>query len=319
MTVNEQPKKVLSNTLALSSSGLAVTSVMAGYFLQTQWGMESYWALLHTITHRGLLLSGALMLLAIVLKRTAHHISIRQSLILRLTSYVILAMSVAFVASSALEIRSKLHIESLPVESRYKFSTDGVSANAQIWSKHLAEFVAKPNIHALEIGSYEGRSALWFLAKILTDDASTITCIDIFDEDFESTFDHNVEASGQGHKVKKLKGDSKSILRTLNGKFDFVYIDGSHVAKDVLVDAVLVWDILKPGGVIIFDDYGLRRSPADNQSPALVPRPAIDAFLNVFRHYIDVLHRDYQVIVKKKTRPDFDSKSILDILRSIPF
>jgi hypothetical protein len=87
MTVNEQPKKVLSNTLALSSSGLAVTSVMAGYFLQTQWGMESYWALLHTITHRGLLLSGALMLLAIVLKRTAHHISIRQSLILRLTSH----------------------------------------------------------------------------------------------------------------------------------------------------------------------------------------------------------------------------------------
>ena len=41
MTVNEQQKKVLSNTLALSSSGLAVTSVMAGYFLQTQWGMES--------------------------------------------------------------------------------------------------------------------------------------------------------------------------------------------------------------------------------------------------------------------------------------
>ncbi len=318
MTVNEQQKKVLSNTLALSSSGLAVTSVMAGYFLQTQWGMESYWALLHTITHRGLLLSGALMLLAIVLKRTAHHISIRQSLILRLTSYVILAMSVAFVASSALEIRSKLHIESLPVESRYKFSTDGVSANAQIWSKHLAEFVGKPNIHALEIGSYEGRSALWFLAKVLTDDASTITCLDLFEEDFDSTFDHNVKASGKGHKLIKLKGDSKFVLRTLNDKFDFVYIDGSHVAKDVLVDAVLVWDNLKPGGIIIFDDYGLRRSPAENQSPALVPRPAIDAFLNVFRHYIDVLHQDYQVIVKKKTKPDFDSMSVLDILRSIP-
>lgn len=319
MTVNEQQMKALSNTLALSASGLAVTSVTAAYFLQTQWGMESLWAFLHTRTHRALLLSGALMLLAIMLKRTAHRISVRQSLLLRLTSYAVLAMSVAFVASSALEIRAKLDMEPLPVEARYKFSTDGVSANAQIWSKHLAEFVAKPNIHALEIGSYEGRSALWFLAKILRDDASTITCIDIFDEDFESTFDHNVEASGQGHKVKKLKGDSKSILRTLNGKFDFVYIDGSHVAKDVLVDAVLVWDILKPGGVIIFDDYGLRRSPADNQSPALVPRPAIDAFLNVFRHYIDVLHRDYQVIVKKKTRPDFDSKSILDILRSIPF
>lgn len=318
MTVNEQPMKTLSSTLALASSGLAVTSVATAYFLQTQWGMDSYWAFLHTTTHRALLLSGALMLLAIVLKRIAHHISIRQSLILRLTSYVVLAMSVAFVASSALEIRSKLHIEPLPVEAGYKFSTDGVSANAQIWSKHLAGFVAKPNIHALEIGSYEGRSALWFIAKVLTDDASTITCVDLFEEDFESTFDHNVKASGKGHKVIKLKGDSKSILRTLNDKFDFVYIDGSHVAKDVLVDAVLVWDILKPGGIIIFDDYGLRRSPAENQSPALIPRPAIDAFLTVFRHYVDVLHQDYQVIVKKKTKPDFDSKSVFDILRSIP-
>jgi predicted O-methyltransferase YrrM len=192
-----------------------------------------------------------------------------------------------------------------------------VSTNAQVWSKYLKEFAGKPNIHALEIGSFEGRSALWFLANVLTHDASTITCIDLFGDDIDATFDKNVKVSGLGHKLTKLKGDSKVVLRTLKNNFDFVYIDGSHVAKDVLVDAVLVWDLVKPGGMIIFDDYGLRRTPNDNQSAALIPQPAIDAFLKVFRHYIDVLHQDYQVIVRKKLEPDFDSESIFDFLRSI--
>jgi hypothetical protein len=31
--------------------------------------------------------------------------------------------------------------------------------------------------------------------------------------------------------------------------FDFVYVDGSHEACDVLSDSVLVWPMLKPQGV----------------------------------------------------------------------
>jgi len=37
--------------------------------------------------------------------------------------------------------------------------------------------------------------------------------------------------------------------------YDIVYIDGSHVANDVLQDAVLVWQLVKVGGFMIFDDY----------------------------------------------------------------
>ncbi len=37
--------------------------------------------------------------------------------------------------------------------------------------------------------------------------------------------------------------------------FDVVYVDASHMAGDVLSDAVLAWKLLAPGGIMIFDDY----------------------------------------------------------------
>jgi hypothetical protein len=39
------------------------------------------------------------------------------------------------------------------------------------------------------------------------------------------------------------------------GLFDFIYIDGSHLRGDVLTDAVLSWQLLGRGGVMVLDDY----------------------------------------------------------------
>ncbi len=269
--------------------------------------MQTQWVFLHTRTHRALILSATLILLALLVKRFTRDRVARRGILLQMTSYLFLLLSATFAVQSILDIHKKLQFEPLPIDAKYKFSTDGVSANAPVWLKYLKEFAAKPAVHALEIGSFEGRSALWFLENILTHHSATITCIDLFEEDFEATFDRNVKASGLGHKLIKLKGESRISIRSLKNNFDFVYIDGSHVAKDVLVDAVMAWDLLKPGGMIIFDDYGLRRSPRDSQSDALIPEPAIDAFLKVFRHYVDVVHQDYQIIVRKKLRPELDA------------
>ena len=41
----------------------------------------------------------------------------------------------------------------------------------------------------------------------------------------------------------------------VSGAFDFIYIDGSHMRVDVLLDAVLAWQLLKPGGIMALDDY----------------------------------------------------------------
>ena len=307
MTPNAKSRNALASLLALSGSGLAVAAVATAYILQNYWGMQTQWVFLHTRTHRALILSAILVLLALLVKRFTRDRVARRGILLQMTSYLFLLLSATFVAQSILDIHKKLQFEPLPIDAKYKFSTDGVSANAPVWLKYLEEFAAKPAVHALEIGSFEGRSAVWFLENILTHHSATITCIDLFEEDFEATFDRNVKASGLGHKLTKLKGESRISIRSLKNNFDFVYIDGSHVAKDVLVDAVMAWDLLKPGGMIIFDDYGLRRSPRDSQSDALIPEPAIDAFLKVFRHYVDVVHQDYQIIVRKKLRPELDA------------
>ncbi len=74
-----------------------------------------------------------------------------------------------------------------------------------------------------------------------------------------------------------------------------IYIDGSHVAKDVMADALLSWHLLKPEGFLIFDDYAWDHYP----DPTLTPRLAIDAFLSMFSQDIQVLHKAYQVIVQR--------------------
>jgi hypothetical protein len=78
-------------------------------------------------------------------------------------------------------------------------------------------------------------------------------------------------------------------------EFDAAYLDGSHIAADVLEDAVLTWRLLKPGGVLIFDDYRWDLYRDSVRSPG----PGIDAFLAGFAGQYDVLHKDYQVILRK--------------------
>jgi predicted O-methyltransferase YrrM len=195
--------------------------------------------------------------------------------------------------------------ESLIVQSpKYRFSEDWVTDNSANWDRVLSDFKGKANIHALEIGSFEGRSALWFLENVLTDPTASITCIDIWAGSYEKLFDENVNAYGQPNKLVKIKSRSDEALRTLNHEsFDFIYIDGSHMAKDVLVDAVLAWDLLKPGGYIIFDDYNWY-GPRSWLVPNFTPKIAVDAFVRVFEPYLQVMHQDYQLVVRKTMNPD---------------
>lgn len=78
--------------------------------------------------------------------------------------------------------------------------------------------------------------------------------------------------------------------------FDFIYIDGSHVAKDVLADACMAWPLLKPAGFMVFDDY-LWGPPRDVLHR---PKAAIDAFCNLFAEEVEIIHVGYQLIVRKK-------------------
>lgn len=112
---------------------------------------------------------------------------------------------------------------------------------------------------ALEVGSFEGASAVWLLDMI---PELHITCIDIFEScfdditgEYEYRFDDNV--AEYGDRVTKIKGRSADALRTFHReeKFDLIYIDGDHSYEGAKADVSLAWPLLEKDGIIIFDDY----------------------------------------------------------------
>ena len=174
-----------------------------------------------------------------------------------------------------------------------EYTGDYVSRAAPHWERALASFKGA-HVRALEIGSFEGRSTLWFVENVLTHEESTIVCVDVY---YEPRFDHNIAVSGASRKVEKRVGRSDETLIKLEGeRFDFVYIDGSHLAHDVLMDAMAAWRLLPHGGVMIFDDYRWMPERLPLERPAM----AIDLFLETARSQLDVLHKDFQVIVRKR-------------------
>ena len=183
----------------------------------------------------------------------------------------------------------------------YNFSSDWFTRNISLWNKLLHPLKEKPNIHYLEIGSYEGRSAVWMLENILTHSSAKLTGIDIFPGDLKQRYLSNIKKSGSSQKVITITGKSQIELKKLPAEsFDIIYIDGSHKADDVLADTVLSWNLLKIGGILIFDDYSWKR----NEFPKhLRPEIAIDSFINAYSNHIEIMHKGYQVFLRKKENP----------------
>lgn len=187
------------------------------------------------------------------------------------------------------------------------FGTKAVTS----WKSALGHLAGQPNVRAIEVGSFQGLSAVWLLQNVLTHATSTILCIDTFDGGPEyldyhtrsmyELFLHNTRPFGT--RVKHLRGYSQQRLRNLppTPTYDIAYIDGSHKAVHVLEDAVLVFPMMKVGAVIIFDDY-LWQTPGPWQpvtAPEDRPGMAIDAFLAIYKPYVELIYMDYQVMVRK--------------------
>lgn len=179
----------------------------------------------------------------------------------------------------------------------YEFTHDWFTHNIPTWETHLKPFVHYPNVHGLEIGSFEGMSACWLLDHVLTHPLAKLTCIDLY---FQESFEINVAQTGAVQKLIKRVGDSHQILARLPSEtFDFVYIDGCHLADHVQRDATLAWRLLKPGGLMIFDDYQW----IDSSHPGQETYRGIDAFLNLAKPQMVIVHQGYQVIVRKLRLP----------------
>jgi predicted O-methyltransferase YrrM len=187
----------------------------------------------------------------------------------------------------------------------YNYTYDWVTIHEKTWTNFLSPYIGVPNLQFLEVGSYEGRSTVWFLENILTHETAKITCID---QHFRENFYLNMAKFSD--KISIISDNSQVALRAdkfLHANFDVIYIDGSHIARHVLEDAILALPSLKVGGIMIFDDYWWEepsRTEKNNQLTEeqisrLEPKIAIDSFVNVFGDSLEVVYKQYQVICKK--------------------
>ena len=173
-----------------------------------------------------------------------------------------------------------------------------MSAHSEQWRRHLARFAGRPRVRMLEIGSFEGCSTVWFLNNVLTHPTARLVCVDLFDDPRrEARFDSNMKVCGAGAKMQKRKGPSELLIPELEREsFDVIYVDGSHEAANVMLDAMVSWELLKPGGVLIFDDYEWEPQRPAGRRPQL----AIDLFLRSHLGTYEILEKGYQVAIAKK-------------------
>ena len=107
----------------------------------------------------------------------------------------------------------------------------------------------------------------------------------------ERTARENIAKSKNCGKVEVIKGLSQRVFADLDARFgsepwiDVLYIDGAHDSMSVARDVVLYVPMVKPGGVVFFDDYA---------HPDV--RRAVDMSLNAFAKFEFALFTGQQLV-----------------------
>lgn len=203
----------------------------------------------------------------------------------------------------------------------YEYSVDWFSNNIPTWSQLLDQ--TRPT-KVLEIGSFEGRSTCFLIDYLAKNSDIEIHCIDTWEggiehkeggvapqimSDVETRFHHNVNIAIKNSpnkiKLELHKGFSDIKLSNLISSgfinyFDLVYIDGSHQAPDVLIDAVLSFKLVKVGGLMFFDDYLWEEALPGGTDLLRCPKPAIDAFTNIFMRKVKVIRAPLNQLYAQK-------------------
>jgi len=160
----------------------------------------------------------------------------------------------------------------------------------------------KVNFNYLEIGSFEGNSAMYVANRFPN---SNIYCLDPwiktneYDEhikfrDIENNFDIN---TSMNKNIKKIKKSSDEFFQDNHIKFDAIYVDGYHLGEQVFRDVKNSWKFLSSGGYLICDDYIWN---LQSENLETTPCFAINKFLREIKNSCKiVMVSNSQIFLKK--------------------
>jgi len=175
-----------------------------------------------------------------------------------------------------------------------------------------------PVSRILEIGVYQGRATCWMLEHMLAKDGHMI-CVDPFiEEDGVDAFTTELVTQSPHYNAERLAlwrsnteeirqpeqglevrvGRSYQELAKLiqeNQSFDFIYVDGNHSAASVLADACMCFGMLRPTGIMLFDDYLWDHDP----NWLLRPKMGVDAFVNMYQPLSRQIFSNYQLAIQR--------------------
>jgi predicted O-methyltransferase YrrM len=165
-------------------------------------------------------------------------------------------------------------------------------------------------IFILELGSYTGMSLIQ-LVKLIPNSYGTgidmwsnyneNSLLNVIDNyNVKQSFYKNIKNAGLQDKIHGIQIDTTSALIQFikdNKKFDFIYVDGSHLLLDCYSDLILSWEILENGGILAIDDYTYN---SDNSDKILnSPFQAVNHFLKIFNGKYKLLNISYRVFLEK--------------------
>lgn len=110
------------------------------------------------------------------------------------------------------------------------------------------EVEAKNPSKILEIGTAIGFSGCLMLTSAPN---STLTTIEIDEKSFEVAKQNFAEA-GFTNRVNQILGDASEVVKTLEGKFDFIFLDGPK--SQYVKQLPYLVNLLSVGGVLLADN-----------------------------------------------------------------
>ena len=173
-------------------------------------------------------------------------------------------------------------------------TTDYFSIHTYYWHKIIIKNFK--TFSYLEIGSWEGNSALFVLKNYTT---NNVVCVDLWVNDNEinenlENFKLNIKDFK--NKFSFFRENSDSFFLKNNEKFDIIYIDGSHEPTQVNKDLNNAWYFLNINGILICDDYFYGNIYSESNS---VPADAINEFIKEKDGIKIICVNNSQIFLKK--------------------